>query len=149
MRDHGAENSAEDLRSDVEDGIAACQFAFQRKYQRDRRIEVGSRDRSKNGDEHDKDSASRQRVAEQRKRRILGERLGHDAGPDHGCNQKRCAERFSDKAAWQVVAGHQLALSWPELDPSMRPISRSLVPSESLSMPRRGRLVKILMRFLR
>jgi hypothetical protein len=58
-----------------------------------------ARYRTENGDQNHKDGAGRQRIAEQRQRRILGQRFGHDAGADHGRNQKRRAERFSNKAA--------------------------------------------------
>ena len=61
-----------------------------------------ARDRAEDGDQHDEDGAGRQRVAEQRERDVLRQRLGHDAGADDGGDQQRRAERFGRKAAGQI-----------------------------------------------
>ena len=108
-----------------------------------------ARDRPEDGDQHHEDRAGRQRVAEQRQRDILGQGLRHDAGADDGRDQQRGAERFRGQAARQIEVGHQLAFSWLDVAPSMRPISRSRVPSDRRSMLSSGRLVKAAMRFLR
>ena len=108
-----------------------------------------ARDGPENGDENHQDRAGRQRVAEQRQRDVLGQGFGHDAGADHGRDQQRGPECFGGEPARQIEFGHQLAFSRPEVEPSMRPMSRSLVPSDSRSMLSNGRLVKAAIRFLR
>ena len=69
--------------------------------------------------------------------------------PTTVATKQRGAERFGGEPARQIEFGHQLAFSWPEVEPSMRPISRNRVPSDSRSMLSSGRLVKAAMRFLR
>ena len=59
---------------------------------------MGAGDRPQHGDQHDEDGAGRQRVAEQGQRDVLGQRLGHDAGPDHGRDQDSRPERFRRQA---------------------------------------------------
>ena len=110
---------------------------------------MGAGDRPEDRDQHDEDRAGRQRVAEQGQRDVLGQRLGHDAGADHGGDQDRGPERFRRQAPREVERGHQLAFGCGWVAPSRRPISRSFVPSDSLSMLRSGRLVKTPMRFFR
>jgi len=108
-----------------------------------------ARYRTEDGDENHEDCAGRKRVAEQRHRHILGEAFGHDAGADHGCDQKPGSKRFRGQPARQIEGLHQLAFSWPAVAPSLRPISRSLVPSDKRSMLCSGKLVKAATRFLR
>ena len=64
MRNHGAENAAEDLRADVERRVPRGQLPAQCKHKGDGRIKMGSGDRSKNGDENDKDRTGREGVAQ-------------------------------------------------------------------------------------
>ena len=82
-------------------------------------------------------------------RDVLGQGFRHDAGADDGRDQERGAERFRRQPARQIEFGHQLAFPCPMVAPSMRPMSRSLVPSDSASMLASGRLMKAAMRFLR
>ena len=59
------------------------------------------------------------------------------------------AERLRDEPARQIELGISSPFCWPDVAPSIRPISRSLVPSDRRSMLRSGRLVKAAIRFLR
>src|SRR5829696_6427100 len=108
-----------------------------------------ARDGPENADEHHEDRAGRQRVAEQRQRDVFGQSLGHDAGADHGRDQERGPEGFGSEPARQIEFGHQLAFSWPEVEPPLRPMSRNRAPSDSWSMLSNGRLMKAAIRFLR
>jgi hypothetical protein len=64
VRDHGSGNPARHLRGHVERRVAQRQFALQRKYQRNRRIEMRARDGTENADENHQDRAGGQGIAE-------------------------------------------------------------------------------------
>ena len=67
----------------------------------------------------------------------------------HLRDQEPGSKRLRGQPARQIEDLHQLAFSWPAVAPSPRPISRSLVPSDRRSMLSSGKLVKMVIRFLR
>ncbi len=69
--------------------------------------------------------------------------------PTTVADQQPRAEGLGREATRSIVGRHQPALAGLDVAPSMRPISRSFVPSAILSMLASGRLVKTEMRFFR
>ncbi|MET4150981.1 hypothetical protein ACVWXN_005280 [Bradyrhizobium sp. i1.4.4] len=106
-------------------------------------------DRTEHGDQDNQNGSGRQGIAQKRQRYVLGQRLGHDAGADDGGDENARAERFGCEAPWKIEIVHQPAFGVECVAPWERPISRSLVPRESLSMLLSGRLTKVSIRFLR
>ena len=88
MRQKRSGDAARDLGDDIGERRVRLDLAAQREDQRHRRIEMRARDRPEDGDQHHQDRAGRQRVAEQRKRDIVGQPVGHDAGADDGRDQQ-------------------------------------------------------------
>jgi hypothetical protein len=99
MRRDGSGNTSRDLGEDVEQDVSGYELAPERKDQRDGGIEMRARDWAENGDQHDQDGAGGKGVAEQRKRDILGEPLGHDAGAHHRRYEDASAGGLGRKAA--------------------------------------------------
>ena len=99
MRKHCARDPTKALHDNIGGNLAPRRVAARRKYKRYRRIEVRTRNRPENGDDHDEDRARRDRVAEKRNRLISTcESLGHDAGADDGRDQDSRAETLCQKA---------------------------------------------------
>ncbi len=92
---------------DVKRGLVQRQLALAGEDQRDRRIEMRAGDRTEHGDQDNQNGPGRQGVAEQRKRDVLGQRFGHDAGADNGRDEKTRAERFGGQAPRKVEIVHQ------------------------------------------
>ena len=75
---------------------------------------MGSRNRSKDGDEHDEDCPGGKGVAQQDERHILCKGLRHNAGADDRRHQKRGPQRFRENPPAQVESQASAAplLSW-------------------------------------
>jgi hypothetical protein len=87
------------------------------------RVEMRTGKGAEYQDQDSKDRAGRQRIAEQRKRVIARELLRHDAGADHGREQKCRPQPFAKCALRQ--RRHQLGSFTFAVAPSMRPICLS------------------------
>src|SRR5262249_32330691 len=82
----------------VKTGRRPWQFASNSKGERHGRIEVRTRNRAEDENQHDEDRAGRDGVAEQRQRDVTArELLRHDSRADHGGQQERRAEPFGGK----------------------------------------------------
>jgi hypothetical protein len=93
-------DAAKALENDVRQHVAPRQFAARCKHEADRRVEMRARDRSEDGDEHDKDRARRDGIAEQRDSLITARQfVGHDARADHGGDEYGRAEGFRKQAS--------------------------------------------------
>ena len=93
MRGQCPDEAADELRSDVRACFTPWDFLPGGHHHRDGRIEMRARDRAQHGDQHEQDSAGRQRVGEQRDRdNPAGKRLGHDPGTDHAGEQEEGAD---------------------------------------------------------
>ena len=99
-----------------------------------------ARDRAEDRDQHHQDRAGRQRVAEQGERDIVGQAVGHDAGPHDRRHQQARAKRFGRKTSGQIDHARYPAFG------KLLPISFSRLCRASLSSVFIGRLVKIEMR---
>ena len=95
LRNRRAADAGKALHDDVGRDLAPGEFAAAGKNQGDGGIEMGARERSENGDQHDQDRAGGNGVAEKRDRHVpAGEALGHDPAADDGGDQERGAEAF-------------------------------------------------------
>ena len=103
MRRQDAGECADDLDGHVAGHIAPRQAALGRVGERDGWIEVRARDRPERQDEGDQRGARGERIRQQRDGDVpAGEALAHDAGADHGREQKGRAHRLGNEAAGQV-----------------------------------------------
>ena len=103
-----------------------------------------ARDRPENGDQNHQDRAGRQRVAEQRQRDILGQVSAMMPEPTTVATSiAPCPSASATRRRGKSNSDISSPSPGPSVAPSMRPMSRSLVPSDSWSMLANGRLVKI------
>ena len=135
MRRQGAGNAADDLRDHVGAASRRGSSRCSGKTSVTAGLKCAPETGPKIGDQHDENRAGRQRVAEQRKRDVL-QRLGHDAGADHGRDQKGRAKRFGRKAAGRSKAPSAAPASGL-IAPSRRPISRACAERELVDAPKR------------
>src|SRR5580704_8438347 len=141
MGREGPGNAADDLRKHVEARFRRSEIALESKDEGDGRIEMPTGNRPQDCNKHHENRASRQRVAQKREPRIPRQRLGHDARPNDGRDQKSRSKRFSREPSGKRSA-HDVA-------PSRRPMSRSFAPRAILSRLRIGRLMKTDIRFFK
>jgi hypothetical protein len=100
MRQPHAGNGGEELRHDVERGVAPANLAAKREDQGHRRIEMRARNRPEDIDQDDEAGPGRKRVAEQGDGDVAArEALAHDARADHDGEQEGGSQRFGDKTA--------------------------------------------------
>jgi hypothetical protein len=94
-RPHAA-NCADHLDRDVKDSHLPGQLAPKRECNRDSRIEMRARNRTKRQDEDGEYRAGRNRVAQERNRAVALRQLErHYAGADHGREQKGRSESLA------------------------------------------------------
>jgi hypothetical protein len=100
MRQKGTAHPANDLHHHKQQRQLHRYLSADEKGQRYRRIEMRTGDRSKNRDQHIKDSACWNGIAKQRDSDVsTGQPFSHDPGSDHRCQQQHRASKFGNKLA--------------------------------------------------
>jgi hypothetical protein len=120
-----AGDAARELRGDIEGGILPRQQAATCEGKTYSRIEMGAGQRPEHHDQSSQHSACRNRVAQECQRIVsVREPRGHDAGTDHGREQKCCAQPFRENTLgdWR----HQVGPGACAFAACIRPISASL-----------------------
>jgi hypothetical protein len=102
MRRRDPGKGSQHLESDIRQHLAPGQDALGGRRQGHSRVEMRTRDRTKNEDQHDQAAASRQTIGQESDGDIATcQTLTHDTGADHDRQQKGGAQTFGDEAAWQ------------------------------------------------
>src|SRR6516165_12645112 len=100
MGSEGAKDTAEDLHPGIAHQFPRRDLPAHPEDKTYRRIEMCAGDSAAYGNQDNQDRPCRQGVAEEGERHVSARQsLGHDAGPNDGCDKDASAERLSYKAA--------------------------------------------------
>ena len=93
----GTNYSAYDLYRNVGDGCADGDFPTDEKRQGDRRVEMGTGYRSKDGDQYDQDGTGRNGISQKCNGYVTTRKvLRHDPRAHYGGEKQGCAQCFCD-----------------------------------------------------